>query len=208
MPYNGYYDKLFIDAYRRKLPLPPTVEGKGTGSFSEYLTTYTAKFKSDHQYARPDDIAYFRAKLGNHSAVIAPLPAQLTRTLSDQFDAHVKGDEAGKGWHSEMTHTATAAGNWSYTDKRWIAQTKQTYAASNVKIMGTAKAGNDGVSSFFPSTMPLALIRSEAEYVANTCHGSQQGQLIIGVGKATGIRIECLMTGTTITSAYPHLEPA
>jgi hypothetical protein len=206
MPYNGFYGKLAIDEYRSKLPPRPAFVKDSPDPFPEYLTQLTNKFKADHQFARRDDISYFRALLGNHKSVVKVIRAVVPRVLSTSFNDHVYGNEAGKGWHTELQHPNVKGGKWEYKDKSALSTAKGTYTVQTVKVNGKAKAGNDGVSTFYPVTMSIDDIRNDALFVANTCHTEQKGMLIVGVGETSGIRIECLMNGTTITSAYPYEE--
>lgn len=174
-----------------------------------YLTRITAAFKNEMNYGDRDDLRYLRKRIGNHRSLLVSTYVQ-TNNLDAHFDAHILGNQAGVGWHSEAVRTdgMNLPGNhnppvvgWSYVNWGWIAQTKGTYWADNIVVNGTVKAGNNGVSSFYPAGMGIAQIRREALYVANT--NAAVGQIIRGRGKETGIVIDCLMNGNTITSAYP-----
>lgn len=172
-------------------------------AYPDYLTRLTNLFKTEMPYHHRDDVKYLRKRLGGHRSLLVSSYVQ-TNNLDAHFNAHVLGNQAGVGWHSESAHQDGQAG-YSYTNWGWIAQTKGTYWGDQIVVATVVKAGNNGVSSFFPANMSIQKIRREALYVANVFANQQVGQLIRGRGKETGIMIECLMNGNTITSAYPYM---
>jgi hypothetical protein len=111
----------------------------------------------------------------------------------------VLGNNAGVGWHSEAVNRNGDPG-YSYANRHNLATTKGTYFADTVVIGGTAKAGNNARSSFFPAGMAIADIRREALYVANTY--AQAGQIKRGRAPC-GIMIDCLIRLGVVESAYP-----
>ena len=172
-------------------------------TYQAYLARLTGLFKTAQPHHHRDDLKFLRKTLGGHRSLLVSDYNQ-TKSLDAHFNAHVLGNQVGVGWHSESSHQNGQTG-YSYTNWGWIAESKGTYWGDNIVVAGTAKAGNNGVSSFFPATMSIQRIRAEAMYVANVHANTQAGQLIIGRGNKSGILIECLMNGDTITSAYPHM---
>lgn len=174
---------------------------RGDGDNSVDVNAMTALFRSTHQYQDRDDLRYLRKQVNNHRSLLNSHPAVITRPLTAGFRAHVRGDTAGVGWHTELVN-ANGDPNYSYVNWGWISQSKGTYWATALVINGTAKVGNNGNGTFFPTNMSLALIEEEAEYVANSY--PQAGQLVIGRGRKTGIMIECIIRLNQVESAYPY----
>jgi|GEM_PF-5706366 len=197
---SRHYSDGIIKTYKDSLPPKPPTE-----TYSIYLARMTEQFKRSHQFQLPGDLSYFRELLGNHGAGPVPMPGVLTKQLDLAFDAHVLGNQPGVGWHSESVH-ANGTPGYSYLNSRPPAPSKGTYRADTVRVANANKAGNNGVSAFFPATMTIATIREEALYVANVGAPTiANNQTITGLGRRTGILIDCLMNGNTIVSAYPHI---
>jgi hypothetical protein len=191
------YDNSVIDAFINKNRATFVRGGKDK---SVDVNAITELFISTHQYKDREDLKYLRNKVNKHTTPLKSHPAALTYPLAANFSEHVLGDSAGVGWHTESKH-ANGDLNYSYVNWGWIAQTKGTYWATTLIIKGTAKTGNNGNGTFFPSTMSIDLIAEEAEYVANTY--TPKGQLVIGRGRRTGIMIECILRLDKVESAYP-----
>ena len=191
------YGNLEVDAFIQQNPQ------NDDETYSQYLARVTNAFKDGMQYWQRDDLKYLRKQLGGHRSLLLKGYPDNGKTLDPGFDAHIQGNHAGAGWHTESVH-ADGDHGYAYVNQTSIAASKGTYAADNAVVAGVAKAGNNGRSTFYPDDMAMQEIRAEATYVANVHAGAQQGQLIVGRGKKTGIMIECLMNGNVITSAYPY----
>lgn len=173
----------------------------GAESRHAYVKRITTLFKQTHQYQDRTDIEFLRDRAWGARLHLAPYPA-IVMQLDATFDAHVRGDQPGVGWHTEMAHQ-DGQPNYSYANRANLATTKGTYYADTVVIAGTAKAGNNGRSTFYPPGMSMADIRYDALYVANTY--AQVGQIRRGRAPRSGIMIDCLIGGGgTVVSAYPY----
>lgn len=190
------YQNLDINNF---LTANPQNHGETRGA---YVTRVTGLFKNTHQYHDRGDLDYMRDRAWGARAHLAPYPAVINVQLHAHFDAHVRGDQAGVGWHTELAHQNGQPG-YSYANRAHLASSKGTYFADTVVIAGTAKAGNNGRSSFFNPNTTMADIRHDALYVANTY--AQVGQIRRGRAPRTGIMIDCLIGGAgTVVSAYPY----
>ena len=165
------------------------------------VNAITESFKASHQYHDRSDLKYLRKTVSGHRSLLKPYPTRITYPLTDGFNNHVLGKDAGVGWHTESAHANGALG-YSYANWGWISQTKKTYWATSLTIKGTDKTGNDGNGTFFPEGMTIDEIRSEALYVANSY--PKHGQVVIGRGQSTGIMIECIIRDDKVESAYPY----
>ncbi|WP_300033459.1 hypothetical protein [uncultured Roseobacter sp.] len=181
-----------------------TQEMEGTEDRGEYVRRITTEFKSAYPQHDRADVVLLRSLAWGPKVKgkgMKAYPEAPTKALAGSFDSHVKGEDAGVGWHTEAFH-ARNGGTYKYRDRGTLG--KGAYFASGVKIAGTDKTGNSGRSTFFPATMSLADIRYEAIYVANTF--KKQGLVATGRGLKTGIVIDALINGDTVDSAYPHKE--
>jgi hypothetical protein len=189
------YNNLEINNFLGK-----NVQG-GAESRHDYVKRITTLFKQTHQYQQRSDLDFLRDQAWGARNHLAPYPA-IVRQLHADFDDHVLGNDAGVGWHTERVNADGDPG-YSYANPQHLATTKGTYYAGTLVIAGTAKAGNNGRSTFFPANMTIAAIRYEALYVANTY--AQVGQIRRGRGPRSGIMIDCLIGGAgTVVSAYPY----
>ncbi len=191
-----YYGDIDINAFIDAHPRNPNEAD------TAYLARVTDAFQAENQYWQRDDVKFLRKRLSGHVTKLVKGTPNNGRTLDAHFNAHVLGDQAGAGWHSESAHADGDVG-YSYQNRANIATSKGTYAGDSARIAGVNKAGNNGRTTFFPASMTMQSIRDEATYVANVHHNEQVGQLIRGRGKQTGIMVECLMNGNVVTSAYP-----
>jgi len=180
--------------------LAQNVQGGGESRHA-YVSRITTLFKQTHQYQQRSDLDFLRDRAWGARNHLAPYPAIVVQ-LDGTFNAHVQGNQAGVGWHTEMAHQNGQPG-YSYANRQNLATTKGTYFADTVVIAGTNKAGNNGRSTFFPAAMSMADIRHDALYVANTY--PQVGQIRRGRAPRSGIMIDCLIGGGgTVVSAYPY----
>jgi len=166
----------------------------------DYVKRITGLFKRDFQYHDRGDLNFLRDRAWGARGHLLPYPTVIARPLHADFNDHVLGNDAGVGWHSERVNADGDAG-YSYQNRANLATTKGTYFADTLVINGTAKAGNNGRSTFFPATMTIGDIRYDARYVAN--RNAQVGQICRGRGPSSGIMIDCLIAGGVVVSAYP-----
>ncbi len=166
-----------------------------------YVKRITGLFKTQFQYHDRTDLNFMRDEAWGARGHLAPYPTHIVRPLHADFNAHVLGNQAGVGWHSESVNEDGDPG-YSYANRQNLATTKGTYFADTVVINHTAKAGNNGRSTFFPANMTIGTIRYEATYVAN--RNAPAGQICRGRGPYTGIMIDCLLNGGQVVSAYPY----
>jgi hypothetical protein len=184
--------KDFLDEHQKN-------KGEEHGKF---VNRVTGEFKSNYpQHDRADLDHLRRIAWKSEGKGMKAYPSVTPKTLAGSFDAHVKGDQKGVGWHTEMSHARDGA-NYKYQNAAPISSTKGTYYAENVTIKGTLKSGNEHRSTFFPAGMSMDDIRYEAVYVANSFPKS--GLVATGRGPRTGIMIDTLLNDNTIDSAYPH----
>src|SRR5690606_37822175 len=95
---SRFYDDGPINQYIQDTP-----QNHGEAD-AAYLTRITASFKRDRQYFHRDDLKYLRKQVGHHRSLLVANYVQ-ANNLDAHFDAHVLGNQAGVGWHSESVRT-------------------------------------------------------------------------------------------------------